>query len=74
MRHSFMWCAYGAWRGPNLITDGSLQAEFMETKYNKHVSLDILGWYWKWGSLTLTFKVILTILTQNSSKFGLSVQ
>ena len=20
MRHSFIWCAYGAWRGPNLIT------------------------------------------------------
>ena len=40
----------------------------------KHVSWDTLGWYWKWGSLTVTFKVILAILTQNSKKFGLSMQ
>ena len=25
MRHSFIWCAYGAWRGPNLITDNVIK-------------------------------------------------
>ena len=32
---------------------------------NKHQTcmLDTLGWYWKWGSLTMTFKVILAIFT-----------
>ena len=29
----------------------------------KHASWDSLGWNWKWRSLTLTFKVILAILT-----------
>ena len=40
--------------------------------FSKYASLDILGCYWKWASLTLTFNVILAILTQNSKKFGLS--
>ena len=30
------------------------------------------SWYWKRGSSSVTFKAILTILTQNSRKFGLS--
>ena len=29
--------------------------------FTKHASCDSLSWYWKWGSLTLTFKVILVI-------------
>ena len=33
---------------------------------NKHASWDTLIWFWKWGSLTLTFKIILDILMQNS--------
>ena len=41
---------------------------------SKHASWDTLGWYWKWRSLTLTFKVILTILSQNFRRFGLSPQ
>ena len=35
----------------------------MSARITKHASWDILSWYWKWRSLTLTFKVILTILT-----------
>ena len=31
----------------------------------KYASWHTIGWYWKWGSLTLTLKVI---LTQNSRK------
>ena len=29
----------------------------------KHAHWDTLVWYWKWGSLTMTFKVTLAILT-----------
>ena len=41
------------------------------TKFAPNMHHGILGWYWKWGSLTLTFKVILVILIKNSRKFGL---
>ena len=33
-----------------------------------------LSWYWKWRSLTLSFKVILAISSQNSMKFCLFVR
>ena len=34
----------------------------------KHTLWDTITWCWKWGPLTLFFKVILAILTKNSSK------
>ena len=41
------------------------------TKFAPNMHHGILGWCWKWGSLTLTFRVILAILIKNSMKFGL---
>ena len=44
--------------------DNSSQIGARITKIcTKHASWDTFGWYWKWRSLNLTFKIIFTILT-----------
>ena len=53
------------------ITQSQIWAGITKFAPNMHHG-DTLGWYRKWRSLTLTFKVILAILIQNSRKFGLS--
>ena len=50
--------------------DNSSQIWARITKLAPNMHPGKLGWYWKWRSLTLTFKVILAILTQNCEKCG----
>ena len=67
------WVPHNVWWGPRARP--IRQNVWWNTKlFRLHWSWDSHIWYWKWDTLTLTFKVILAILTQNSRKFGLSVR